>query len=112
VVRPLGLKALADERLKTLVNVLVLRQTPRPGSPQVMMMEAKMMLLTFLLLMPPSSKVWCCTKLRLAVPQTKKLLISVLAEDLLFYKTCAFRILLSEYVMSELKVIASRFYFM
>jgi hypothetical protein len=112
VVRPLGLKALADEWLETLLVVLVLRQTLRPRSPQVMTMEAKMMLLTFLLLMPPSSKDWCCTKLRLAVPQTKKLLILVPAEDLLFYKTCTFRILPSEYVMLELKVIASGFYFM
>ena len=71
-----------------------------------------MMLLTSLLLMPPSSKDWCYTKLRLVVPQTKKLLISVPAEDPLFYKTCAFRILPSEYVMSELKVIASGFCFM
>jgi hypothetical protein len=112
VVRPLALRVLADERLETLLVVLVLQQTLRPGSPQVMMMEAKMTLWTFLLLMPPSSKDWCCTKLRLTVPQTKKLLISMLAEDLLFYKTCAFRILPSEYVMSELKVIASGFYFM
>jgi hypothetical protein len=75
-------------------------------------MEARMTLWTFLLLMPPSFKDWCCTKFRLAVPQTKKLLISMLVEDLLFYKTCAFRILPSEFVMLELKVIASGFYFM
>jgi hypothetical protein len=61
---------------------------------------------------PPSSKDWCCTKLRLAVPQTKKLLISMPVEDLLFYKTCAFRILPFEFVMSELKIIAFGFYFM
>ena len=71
-----------------------------------------MMLLTSLLLMPSSSKDWCFTKLRLAVPQTKKLVISVPAEDPLFYKTCAFKILPSVYLMSGLKVIAFGFYFM
>jgi hypothetical protein len=56
VVRPLGLKELADERLETLLVVLVPRQILRPGSLQVMKKEAKMMLLTSLLLMPPSFK--------------------------------------------------------
>jgi hypothetical protein len=76
-----------------------------------MTMEAKMTLWTFLLLMPPSSRDWYCTKLRLAVPQMKKLLISMPTEDLLFSKMCDFRILPSECVMSELKVIDSGFYF-
>jgi hypothetical protein len=56
VVRPLDLRVLMDGWPKTLLVVLVLRQTLRPGSPQVMTMEAKMTLWTFLLLMPPSSK--------------------------------------------------------
>jgi hypothetical protein len=56
VVRPLGLKELADERLETLLVVLVPRQILRPRSLQVMKKEAKMMLLTSLLLMPPSFK--------------------------------------------------------
>ena len=77
-----------------------------------MMNEAKMMLLTSLLLMPPSFKDWFFTKLMLGVPPTKKLLISVPAEDPLFFKTCVFRILPSMYKTSGLKVIAFGFYFM
>jgi hypothetical protein len=110
--RLLGLKELADERLKTLLVVLVPRQILRPGSLPVMMNEAKMMLLTSLLLMPPSFKDWFFTKLMLGVPPTKKLLISVPAEGPLFLKTCVFRILPSVLETSGLRVITFGFYYM
>jgi hypothetical protein len=112
VVRPLGLKELVDERLETLLVVLIPRQILRPGSLLVMMKEAKMMLLTSLPLMPPSFKDWSFTKLRLGVPPMKKLLTSVPAEGLLFFKTCVFRTLPSVLETSGLKVIAFGFYYM
>jgi hypothetical protein len=93
VVRPLGLKEVAGERLETILVVLVPRQILRPESLLVMMKEVKMMLLTSLPIMLPLSVDWFFTKLRLDVPPTNKLLTSVPAEGPLFFKICVFRTL-------------------
>jgi hypothetical protein len=71
VVRPLGLKEVAGERLEPLLVVLVPQVIHKLGSLPVMMMEVKMMLLTFLPIMPPLFVDWFFTKLRLGDPQRR-----------------------------------------
>jgi hypothetical protein len=88
VVRHVGLKEVAGERLEPLLVVLVPRVIHKLGSLPVMTMEVKMMLLIFLSIMPPLFVDWSFTKLRLGDPPTKKSLTSVPAEGPLFFKIC------------------------